>query len=284
MKRFALLTALCLILLPALAPAQPLPVVTGIEPVQYFVQRIGGDMVDVSVMVGPGDEPHSYEPKPSQMTAIAKARLYVAIGVGFENVWLPRFKAANPDLAVVQADMGITKMPMAAHRHGHEHKAESGHGHASLDPHIWTSPALVRNIARTIHLALAKTDPANRKAYEANYETFLQEVDLLDSDLRHLFAKVPEGAPFMVYHPAWGYFAREFHLNQIPVEKEGKAPRPPRTGRARGLRPGKQHPRHLRPAPVLGEISAHHCRRHPRQRDQGRPHGPRLGRQPAKRG
>jgi len=222
---------LMVIAIPGIAAESRLPVFVSIVPQQYFVQQIGGDHVDVQVMVQPGASPATYEPRPRQMTALAGARLYFSIGVAFESVWLDKIMAANPAMTLVRTDAGIRKIPMATHHHGEEthHEGEETHGESShdgiLDPHIWLSPPLVRQQAGTILEALTAADPGRSNDYETNYRRFVNEIDALDRDLKTLFAG-KEGLPFMVFHPAWGYFAQAYGLTQVPIEVEGKDPKP----------------------------------------------------------
>jgi zinc transport system substrate-binding protein len=234
--------------------ANKLPVFVSIVPQKYFVQQIGKELVDVQVMVLPGASPATYEPKPQQMTDISKTKIYFAIGVPFENAWLGKIAAANPDMHVVHTGHGIQKLPMKAHHHHHHHddkaeehhegehhEAEHGHkeddhhgeaahdedhhGHAGLDPHIWLSPPLVKIQARNILAALQEADPVHRSVYEANFKAFTAQIDKLDADLKETFAG-KKGLQFMVFHPAWGYFAHAYGLKQVPIEIEGKDPKP----------------------------------------------------------
>lgn len=213
-----------------------------IAPQKYFVQQIGKDLVDVQVMVQPGADPHTYEPKPKQMVALAKARLYFAIGVEFEKAKLKKISATNPRMKVIFTDRDIPKIPMAASRlHSEEKNAEkenrakefanaSGddqHEHDNLDPHIWLSPPLVLKQAQTILAALQEVDPAHRAIYQANFAAFSAQVGELDAALRKTFAG-KQGLRFIVLHPSWGYFAHTYGLEQIPVEIEGKNPKPAR--------------------------------------------------------
>jgi zinc transport system substrate-binding protein len=231
----ALLFSLCAWLRPASAVAgDPIRVFVSIPPQKYFVEKIGGSLVSVSVMVPPGANPHVYEPRPTQMTALSKCRIYFAIGVTFETVWLPKFADLNPKMRIVHTDQGIDKMPMIAHRHeeeeavGDNEGTKTAHGEESpgtLDPHVWVSPPEVKIIARNILDALVEIDPSNSGTYQSRYEVFLKDIDKLDQDLREIF-KDKQGLKFMVYHPAWGYFARAYGLEQVPVEMEGKEPKP----------------------------------------------------------
>jgi len=215
-------------------------VFVSIAPQKYFVQQIGKDLVDVQVMVQPGVDPHTYEPKPKQMVAITRAQLYFAIGVEFERARLKKISATNPQMEVIFTDQGIQKIPMSVpHRDEEEKNLEKGkpgteteygsgaeqQAHGGYDPHIWLSPPLVLKQAQTILAALQAVDPAHRSVYEANYQAFSSEIAKLDAELRNTFAG-RQGLQFIVFHPAWGYFAHTYGLEQIPVEIEGKNPKP----------------------------------------------------------
>ena len=158
--------------LPKAWPADAVRVTASILPQKYFLQKVGGDLLDISVMVRPGASPATYEPKPQQMVALSKSRIYFAIGVPFERVWLRKFARVNPDMIVVHTEDGIEKMPMA----GHLHEGEGAHDPGIKDPHVWLSPPLVAIQARNILDALLQVDPARRQIYERNHKTFAQEL------------------------------------------------------------------------------------------------------------
>lgn len=223
---FPFLLASTLSALPA--GGAPLPVFVSIQPQRYFVQQIGGDHVTVQVMVAPGASPATYEPKPRQMAALTQARLYFAIGVPFEAAWLDKIAAAGPAMTVVRTDQGIRKIPMAAHRHQeaepHDHD-EHHHDHGIRDPHIWLAPPLVRQQAQTICAALQAADPVHSADYAANLRRFVADIEALDREMQAIF-KGRAGGQFMVFHPSWGYFAEAYGLDQVPVEIEGKDPKP----------------------------------------------------------
>ena len=206
--------ALALWVLPAWASVSaPLTVFVSILPQKYFVERVGGAHVAVSVMVGPGQSPATYEPTPRQMSALAQARLYLSIGVGFEDAWMQRIQAANPGLRVLPMQRGIVLLPLA--------EADAKHG--ATDPHVWTSPRRVEKMAATIRDALTEADPAHRRDYASNCRAFIAELDALDRDIRAILAHAA-GKPFLVFHPSWSYFAQDYGLRQIAIEAEGKEP------------------------------------------------------------
>ncbi|MCP4577547.1 MAG: zinc ABC transporter solute-binding protein [Deltaproteobacteria bacterium] len=211
---------------------KPVNVAVSILPQKYFVEKIGGNRVAVSVMVLPGTNPATYEPKPRQMVNLARTQIYFAIGVPFEDNWLQKFEASNPQMKIIRTQAGIRKIPMKEGGHGHniEH-GETEHDHEKIspsakDPHIWLSPPLVMVQAESIRDALVKADPKGRMVYEANYRAFLSELKILDLEIRNVFETTGENNKFMVYHPSWGYFARNYGLEQIPIELEGKKPSP----------------------------------------------------------
>ena len=207
--------------------AKKLTVFVSIPPQKYFLQQIGKQRVDVEVMVPPGASPATYEPKPRQMAAISRTQIYFAIGVPFEKIWLKKIAAANPAMQVVHTDHGIQKILMAANHTESKDRRGKGHQdhHGELDPHIWLSPTLVMIQARTILNALVGIDPDHRAMYAANTEEFVSKLAALDADLKNTFAG-KQGFQFMVFHPSWGYFARNYGLQQVPVEIEGKDPKP----------------------------------------------------------
>lgn len=220
-----ILSILCLMLLLAPSPCranEPLSVMVSILPLKYFTQHIGGERVQVSVMVPPGASPATYEPKPRQMVTLAQAKLYIAIGVPFEKAWLPRLRSANPSMTIVKGASGIHMRYMQAHHHDHGH----GEAHTGTpDPHVWNSPTEAKKLAGNILAALVQADPEGSKVYRNNYDRLIKKVDAVDAELRTLLAG-KQGTRFLVYHPSWGYFARDYGLTQIPVELEGKEPGP----------------------------------------------------------
>ena len=202
--------------------------VVSILPVKTFVKTIGGDKVNVSLMVQPGNSPHTYEPKPSQMVDIAKAQLYFAIDVEFEDVWLPKFQNLNSNMKVIDLADNVEKIQMQGshEEEGHEGHHHDAHAHQGEDPHIWTAPSNVKIIAQNIYHALIKADPENQDYYKRNLDIFLASIDETHRQIMHIISTLEDGEKFMVFHPSWGYFAKAYNLEQIAVEVEGKEPKP----------------------------------------------------------
>ena len=212
LKRSLLLLLFCL---HSAAAADPLRVIVSILPQAEFVERVGGDRVAVTVMLPPGAGPPTYDPKPSQLKAVENAHLYVQIGADFicETAWMDKIRALNPHLTIARSDEGIDLL------HGHSH-----HGHPeATDPHIWLSPQCAKIIVANICRALSDIDPDHAAFYVRNRDAYSAELDSL-----HAFITQTLGGPraFMIYHPAWAYFARDYNLEQIAIENEGKDPTP----------------------------------------------------------
>jgi len=205
--------------------AASIGVFVSIAPQRYFVQKIGGTHVNVSVLVPPGADPHTYEPKPRQMVELSKSSLYFAVGVDFEKAWLKKIAATHPKMRIIHTEEGIAKIPMTGGQPHEEKKRTQGgrepHRAGAPDPHIWLAPALVKIQAGHIFKALTEADPKNHLQYAAGYSAFLKELDSLDAGLKALFVS-SQGEWVMVFHPAWGYFADAYGLRQVPVEVEGK--------------------------------------------------------------
>ena len=220
-------------------------ITVSILPQKYFVEKITKDKFEINVMVQPGSSPHTYEPKTSQMKALAASKVYFSTGVSFEHVWLDKFKKNAKKTLFVDLSNGIEKLAMAEHEHHdeeeheehkdehkahdhdeHKHEAKDNHdGEDGLDPHIWLDPILVKIQAKNIYDTMLKVDAQNADFYKENYEQFIKELDELDANLKTILAPFKDKA-FMVFHPSWGYFAKRYDLEQISIEIEGKEPKP----------------------------------------------------------
>ena len=267
-KKIFFVTAL---LFASLLSAKPV-VIASIAPVGYLAKAVGGDKIEVQSLAK-GDV-HSYEPKPNDMKAVAKARIFIAAGLEFEEAWIPRFKASAKNLVVVQSDAKIAKLKEEHAGHtehdeehsGHDdHKAKddkhsghvakdkhaehSGHvakdkhaGHAEhdekheaheehdeeheahADPHVWLNPMLAITMARNISDALIAMDKANKDFYLKNFQKLMNDLLAFDESAKNELAGL-KNRKFVVYHPAWGYFAEHYDLEQISIERNGKEPK-----------------------------------------------------------
>ncbi len=200
-------------------------VVVSIVPLAEFVEQVGGDHVDVEIMVPSGVSPHAYEPLPEQMVKISKADVYVKLGapIEFELVWMPKILAMNKKMTVIDASENITLL-QKQHLHGHNHGVRKATGkEATIDPHIWVSPVNAIQMVENIYQGLASIDPENKLFYEQNKAVCIDQLKELDTLFREKLAD-KKNRKFMVYHPAWGYLAEQYNLEQVAIEKEGKAP------------------------------------------------------------
>lgn len=214
-------------------------VVVSVLPQAGFVERIAGDRVDVEVMLPPGANPTTFEPSISQMQAVSRAVLYVKVGhpdFTFERGWLETLLAQQPGLPVVDSSEGLPTL--------------------DEDPHVWVAPRAARSGARRIHEALARLLPEAREELDANLASLLEEIDSVDEEIRRSL-KPHRGRAFLVFHPAWGYFAEAYGLEQVSIEHEGKEPNPAdllallRTVDAEGIRVVLVQPQFSREAAEL---------------------------------
>jgi len=198
---------------PSAGQSSQIPISVSIEPQKYFVEKIGGDNVAVNVMISPGVDPHTYEPKPEQLKQLSKTQAYFTVGVSLEDAWKDRLQSVNPKMLVVDTSKGVEKLPLEEHEHEH----------GSLDPHIWLSPKRVKLQAETIYQTLVQIDPQNQAKYQANLEGFVQEIKTLDQDIQENLKNV-KSRKFIVFHPEWGYFAKDYGLEMVSIEVEGNEP------------------------------------------------------------
>ena len=184
-------------------------VATTIAPLGDFVKAVGGEKVEVTVVVPPGAEPHTFEPTPSLMMDVAKADLYVMNGAGLE-FWIYKLLEANKGMVVVDSSQGVALLQ--------ERKGE-------IDPHVWIS---LRNAAvqvNNICFGLIALDPANKDYYIKNRDDYLEKLKAMDVELNRTFAG-KKNKIFIVHHPAWTYFARDYDLSQVPLMENEKEPGP----------------------------------------------------------
>ena len=208
-----LLLVLCLLFFSYVNATEKTNAFVSILPQQYFVQQVGGEHVDVQVMVGPGQNPTTYEPTPQQMAALAKADIYFSIGVPFEKAWLNKIKQSNDKLIIIECCESLSTLQGHPH-HGHDH-------HDDIDPHIWTSPKKVIQLAKLINNTLGEVSNVNKNVYKKNTDKFIQQLSELDLTIRESLSGLKQRS-LIVSHPSWAYFADEYNLSQIAIEQNGK--------------------------------------------------------------
>ncbi len=230
MKRFLILSVALLAGFAAYAMGAkdaayaPKPLVAvSILPQGYFVERISGGAVDYSVLVGPGQSPHSYEPTPSQMADLSRAKAWILSNTDFETALRPKIQKLYPSLAIVDGTEGVAFRHLGAHEHEGEPVHEGPAAGLEIDRHTWLGRNPAKIMASHIKDALVGVDPANGAKYEANYEALLADID------REFDALIPRlaslrGTSVFVFHPSFGYFLDEFGIEQEAVETGGKEP------------------------------------------------------------
>lgn len=227
MKRFLYLIILCVILAGCKGtpqkqadsgkasgtekPAVTVTVTVTISPYKYFVDQIAKGKVDVNVMVSNGNNPETYEPYAQQMMELSKSALYLKVGsIGFEQTWMKKLQDNAPDMKVIDTSVGIKPA-----------KTPGG----NIDPHVWMSCSNARIIASNILKALCELEPKNKAFFEKNYQSLLSIIDKRDSTIRESFKKDPDLVrKFVIYHPILTYFARDYQLEQLAIEEEGREP------------------------------------------------------------
>ena len=241
MKKYMAILATLFLLLSALSgciettqETNKIGILTTIIPQSELIEKIGGDHIDLTIMVPAGESPHSYEPTPEQLIKVAQAEAYFTVGSGveFEVAQMDTILEQNLDLQVFDCSENITVLAFDQH-HGAEthhdeeedHEEEEDHDHGGTDPHIWTSPTNYMIMAEAIKNGLIELDPANQTDYQENYNTLITNLTEMHNSIQSMLEPY-ENRSFMTYHPAWGYFGDTYHLTQIAIEEDGKQPGP----------------------------------------------------------
>jgi zinc transport system substrate-binding protein len=198
---------------PTLCAAQS--VFVSIPPQAFLVDRLAGDLVQIEVLLPPAASPATYEPTPKQMAALGRSQLYLQIGAPFEKAVLEKVADLMPDLPIVDCREGVRLESIESGDHHH--------GGGPLDPHIWLDPHRMKVIAGTTAKALKKLLPAQEPGIEKRLAGLTRDIDESDRCIKEILAPYA-GRTFLVFHPAYGYFARRYNLVQKPVEVEGKSP------------------------------------------------------------
>jgi zinc transport system substrate-binding protein len=195
-------------------------VTVSIAPFKYFIEAIAGNDFSVNVMVPAGADPHVYEPVPEQITRLRNSSGYISNGyLGFEMNWLERFYETNKTMK--KLCLGDKIIPIVSE---HQHEGEHVEG---ADPHYWVSPVSAKIMAVSVKEFLISLNPAQREKYKENCQTFLAKIEELDRQSQARFSSLKRRS-FMIYHPNFAYIARDYNLEEIAVEFEGKEPPPSR--------------------------------------------------------
>lgn len=180
------------------------PLITvSIEPLRYFTEGVAGDKFDVCTMLPKGISPETYEPTGNQMVSLSNSNIYIMVGrLGFETTWMKRFKNTAPHMTVVNASDGIEEYN---------------------DPHVWTSVNNAQVILKNITRALIQADKKDSLYFINRCDSMSRKLTELDGRIRRMVSSSADKT-FVVYHPTLTYFAKDYGLTQIPVERDGKEP------------------------------------------------------------
>jgi len=202
-----------------------------IIPQKFLLEKIGGDKINVNLLVKPGSSPAVYTPDTSQILALGRSKAFFTIGVAFEEQFLKRIINEMKNLKIVPTYKNIKRYQIEDHHHegdeGHEEENTNNNQSNSdmnfPDPHIWMDPLNAIEISKVFKTILIQDDPENKEYYEKNYDNLEKELKNLDKYIHEKLDK-HAGKSFFIYHPSLGYFAREYNLNQIAFEIGGKEP------------------------------------------------------------
>ncbi|MDE0111523.1 MAG: metal ABC transporter substrate-binding protein [Albidovulum sp.] len=246
LKSVAALVALSFSAIATAQEREPVPVVATFSILGDMAERIGGEHVTVTTLVGPDGDAHVYQPTPAAARAVSEAEILIVNGLEFEG-WLDRLaEAAAFDGALVVATAGIEPIAFKdEHGHGFDdhgedhaegehdddhverHAANDGHGpedhaghdHGAYDPHAWQSLKNAVIYVDNITSALAKADPANAAAFYGNRADFVAEIEALDAEIHAMMAAIPKGARTVVTsHDAFQYFGRDYGLTFLSAQ------------------------------------------------------------------
>ena len=205
-----------------------------IAPHGYFARRIAGGLVDVQVLVGAGANPHTFEPAAIQMVALSQADLYLRAGMPFETALCDKLAGMKGGPRIIDTLAGMDLLGEDEHDEHGEHAQPTVQGkgaerHAEgnhklgMDPHVWLAPKLAARQTASIRDAMCQAYPAHAEEFRRNAVALTAELDALDAKIAAALAPV-KGRTFFVFHPAFGYFAAAYGLNQQAVETGGKSP------------------------------------------------------------
>jgi len=198
-------------------PERPV-IAVSILPQKYIVSTIVDTLADVHVIIPPGASPATWEATPSQMKDLGDAIVYFRIGhIGFEQAWISNIMDINPELPVVDLS---TNLELRGIEYTHD-----DHKHHGVDPHIWMSARNMEVMSRKVFNELQKYFPDQKPLLRRNYSKLMLEIKTAG---RYADKKLAghAGESFLIFHPALGYFADAYGLEQLSIEYEGKEPSP----------------------------------------------------------
>lgn len=191
-----------------------------IVPLAEICRDVGGDRIEVEVLVPPGSSPHTYELSAGQVRFLSEADMLVINGLGL-TPWAEDIfsRVDNPDLVVIEAAGEIPPEELIPAWKwdscmGEEREGEGNdHEHALYDPHVWLDPVLVLYVVEAVEEGLIRLDPTHADAYRANAASLRRDISDLDEEIRRRTAGFTH-KEFIAFHSTWTYFARRYGLQQ----------------------------------------------------------------------
>ncbi len=195
-----------------LAPGQKLRAVATTNIVGDVVRNVAGDAIALTVLLRVGQDPHSYQPVPSDLTAVSDAQVVFASGFGLEEFLADMLENVGGERYLIYVSAGIE--PHMGHGHADEEHADDEH--QAVDPHVWFDVRHVMTWAENIAQALSALDPENATQYAANAAAYQAELAKLDQWIMDQIAQIPEANRRLVTnHEAFGYYAERYGLEQV---------------------------------------------------------------------
>jgi zinc transport system substrate-binding protein len=189
-----------------------LQIITSATFLNEFSQNIGKEMIDVTLLVPMGADPHDWEPTIRDRERLQKADVIIVNGIGYEH-WIGSFDSNDNQGIIVDTSNGISTLDFEKHD---DHAKEDDHdGHEDLDPHIWLNPVYAQLQVKNIANALSNSDPTNKNYYQSNAAIYNKELDLLDSKIRTELSGCK--TDFITFHNAFSYFSEEYGLTQHTI-------------------------------------------------------------------
>ncbi|MFO7887150.1 MAG: zinc ABC transporter substrate-binding protein [Eubacteriales bacterium] len=201
-----------------------LNVIVSIEPQRTFVKKVTGELANINVVIPEGYSPANYQPSPKEIQDISSGEVYFSIGVESEKSFiLPKLGDLNKEIELIDLQKKVIKKHEVLHIDDQDQDEDHGHGHeeGEIDPHIWLSPKRVITIVEIVRDYMIENDEANKKEYNENASEYIKELNNLNEDLVDTF-KGLENKAFIIYHPAFSYFASDYGLEMITIEEDGK--------------------------------------------------------------
>ena len=196
-----------------------LQVITSATFLYEFSQNVGKEMIDVTLLVPMGADPHDWEPTIRDREKLQKADVIIVNGIGYEH-WLGSFDSNDNQGILVDTSNGISTLDSEKHddhtkEDDHDGHEEDKHNHGDLDPHIWLNPVYAQLQVKNIANALSNSDSTNKNYYQSNAAIYNKELDLLDSKIRTELSGCK--TDFITFHDAFSYFSEEYGLTQHTI-------------------------------------------------------------------